>query len=57
MKTRRPGISALIRCKDEEDFVYLSLLSIKDSVDEIIFIDNASSLRQTMYKKIFLVLI
>lgn len=42
MKTRMPGISALVRCKDEEDFVYLSLLSIKDVIDEIIFIDNSS---------------
>nr|MBI4156773.1 glycosyltransferase [Candidatus Woesearchaeota archaeon] len=42
MKIRMLGISALVRCKDEEDFVYLSLLSIKDVVDEIIFIDNAS---------------
>lgn len=42
MGNRPEGISALVRCRDEGDSVYLSLLSIKDTVDEIVFVDNAS---------------
>ncbi len=42
MKTRFPGISALVRCKDEGDSVYASLFSIKDLVDEVVFVDNES---------------
>lgn len=39
---RRPGISAFIRAKNEENKIWACLLSIIDAFDEIVFIDNQS---------------
>ena len=40
---REEGISCVVRAKNEENWLRMSLLSIKDFADEIIFVDNASS--------------
>ena len=44
---RRPskeeGISCVVRAKNEENWLRMSLLSVRDFPDEIIFVDNASS--------------
>lgn len=43
---RRPqeeGISCVMRVKDEADWVRLSILSIREFADEIIFVDNGST--------------
>ena len=40
--TRKQGISALMRVKNEVDWVELSVLSIKDFVDEIIIVDSST---------------
>jgi len=39
-RDRTEGISAVVRCKNEEEFIIPSLLSIKDFFDEIIIILN-----------------
>jgi hypothetical protein len=40
---REEGISCVVRAKNEENWLRMSLLSIKDFADEIIFVDNAST--------------
>lgn len=40
---REEGISCVVRAKNEENWLWLSLLSIRDFADEIIFVDNAST--------------
>jgi len=39
-KNRKPGVSAICRCKNEEEFCIPSILSVKDFFDEIIVILN-----------------
>lgn len=40
---REAGISAIVRVKNEEDWIEPSLLSIQDVVDEMIVVDNGST--------------
>ena len=40
---RQAGISAMVRVKNEEEWVQPSLLSIRDVVEEIIVVDNGST--------------
>ena len=40
--TRPEGISAIVRVKDEEDWIVPSLLSIRELADEIVVVDNGS---------------
>lgn len=40
---KRSGISAVIRVKNEEDWIRPSILSIKDFVEEILIVDNGST--------------
>lgn len=40
---REAGISAIVRVKNEEDWIEPSLLSIKDVVEEIVVVDNGST--------------
>ena len=42
-RSTKPGISAMIRIKNEEDTIYDVLNSIKNCFDEIVVIDNNSS--------------
>jgi len=42
-KDRVPGISAICRCKNEQEFIIPSLLSVKDFFDEIIIVFNNST--------------
>jgi glycosyltransferase involved in cell wall biosynthesis len=39
----RAGISAVVRVKNEEDWIAPSLLSVSDAVDELIVVDNGST--------------
>jgi len=39
---KEDGISCVVRAKDEEEWVWMSLVSILDFADEIIFVDNGS---------------
>lgn len=39
----RPLISAMVRVKDEEEFLHAAVSSIVDCVDEVVLIDNLSS--------------
>jgi len=39
---RRSGVSAMVRIRDEEEWIYYSLLSIKDWIDEIVVVFNNS---------------
>ena len=42
--SRRPrGISAIVRVKNEEEWIEPSLLSVEDAVDELIVVDNGST--------------
>jgi glycosyltransferase involved in cell wall biosynthesis len=40
---RQTGMSAMVRVKNEEEWVEASLLSIRDAVEEIIVVDNGST--------------
>jgi glycosyltransferase involved in cell wall biosynthesis len=40
---RRPGISAFIRCRNEEEFIAASVISANDVFDEIVVILNRST--------------
>jgi glycosyltransferase involved in cell wall biosynthesis len=40
---RRPGISAIVRVKDEEEWIEPCLASVSDAVDELIVVDNGST--------------
>ena len=40
---KQPGVSAMIRIKNEEDNIYNVLISIRNCFDEIVVIDNNSS--------------
>lgn len=39
-KNRKNGVSAVVRCKDEAEFIIPSLLSVKDFFDEIVIVLN-----------------
>jgi glycosyltransferase involved in cell wall biosynthesis len=45
---RRRRISAMIRVRNEEEFLYPSIKSIADAVDEIIIVDNLSTDRSAL---------
>lgn len=42
-RNRKDGVSAVVRCKDEAEFIIPSLLSIKDFFNEIVVILNCST--------------
>lgn len=49
----RPGVSAMVRAKNEESKIGLCLESIYDAFDEIIFVDNASTDQTVLLVKEF----
>lgn len=49
---REQGISALMRVKNEVDWIELSVLSIKDFVDEIIIVDSSTDSTTQIIKKL-----
>lgn len=51
-KLRKDGISAMIRTKNEEDWIELSILSIKDFADEIIIIDASTDNTPNIIEKV-----
>lgn len=54
-KRRRPGLSAMIRLKNEEEWVEASLLSIKDWFDEIVIVlQNCTDKTESIIKKLSL---
>jgi glycosyltransferase involved in cell wall biosynthesis len=40
---RRQGITAVVRVKNEEEWIEASLLSVSDAVDELVVVDNGST--------------
>jgi glycosyltransferase involved in cell wall biosynthesis len=52
-KDKRPGVSALLRVKNEEDKILYCLRSILDVFDEIVLVDNASEDRTAALVKEF----
>ena len=40
---RQSGVSAMVRVKNEEEWIETSILSVKNAVDEIVVVDNGST--------------